>query len=91
VHGFAPVIVEKRCSSVTVLPQLAKINVNTAPKEVLSALFYTFPTSAIEQLVSAAPLYRSGAIGAKASNAGGRCEPAISFPRHQKQLFRGHH
>jgi general secretion pathway protein K len=51
VRGFTPEIVEKLRPWITALPQPTEINVNTAPKEVLSALFYTLPTAA-EQIIS---------------------------------------
>lgn len=55
VRGFTQEMVEKLRPWVTALPQSTEINVNTAPKEVLGALFYTLPTSAIETLVSDRP------------------------------------
>jgi general secretion pathway protein K len=55
VRGYTPEIVEKLRPWITALPQPTEINVNTAPKEVLSALFYTLPAPAIEQIVSQRP------------------------------------
>lgn len=55
VRGFTPEIVEKLRPWITALPQPTEINVNTAPKEVLAALFYTLPASATEQIVSQRP------------------------------------
>lgn len=55
VRGFTRDIVEKLRPLITVLPQPTEINVNTAKKEVLSALFYTLTASDIEQLMSKAP------------------------------------
>jgi general secretion pathway protein K len=55
VRGFTPEIVEKLRPWITALPQPTEINVNTAPKEVLGALFYPLPTPAIEQIVSQRP------------------------------------
>ncbi len=55
VRGFTPEIVEKLRPWITVLPKPTEINVNTAPKEVLSALFYTLSAPDIEQLMSKAP------------------------------------
>jgi general secretion pathway protein K len=55
VRGFTPEIVEKLRPWITALPQPTEININTAPKEVLGALFYTLPPPAIEQLVSQRP------------------------------------
>jgi general secretion pathway protein K len=58
VRGFTPEIVEKLRPWITALPQPTEINVNTASKEVLGALFYTQPASVIEQVVSQQP-YKS--------------------------------
>ena len=55
VRGFTPEIVDKLRPWIAALPQPTEINVNTAPKEVLSALFYTLPASAIEQLIAQRP------------------------------------
>jgi general secretion pathway protein K len=55
VRGFTPEIVEKLRPWITALPQPTEINVNTASKEVLGALFYTLPPPVIEQLVSQRP------------------------------------
>jgi general secretion pathway protein K len=55
VRGFTPEIVEKLRPWITALPQPTEINVNTAPKEVLGAVFYTLPAPAIEQIVSQRP------------------------------------
>jgi general secretion pathway protein K len=55
VRGFTPEIVEKLRPWITALLQPTEINVNTASKEVLGALFYTLPASAIEQIVSERP------------------------------------
>jgi len=55
VRGFTPEIVDKLRPWIAALPQPTETNVNTAPKEVLSALFYTLPASAIETLVSERP------------------------------------
>ncbi len=55
VRGFTPKIVEKLRPWITALPQNTTININTAPKEVLGALFYTLPPAAIEQLISQRP------------------------------------
>ena len=55
VRGYTPEIVEKLRPWITALPQPTEINVNTAPKEVLGALFYTLPAPAIEQIVSQRP------------------------------------
>ena len=55
VRGFTPEIVEKLRPWITALPQPTEINVNTASKEVLGALFYTLPAPAIEQIVSQRP------------------------------------
>ena len=55
VRGFTPEIVDKLRPWIAALPQPTETNVNTAPKEVLSALFYTLPASAIEQLIAQRP------------------------------------
>ena len=55
VRGFTPEIVEKLRPRITALPQPTEININTAPKEVLGALFYTLSPPAIEQLVAQRP------------------------------------
>jgi general secretion pathway protein K len=55
VRGFTPEIVDKLRPLITVLPKVTEINVNTAKKEVLSALFYTLTASDIEQLMSKVP------------------------------------
>ncbi len=55
VRGFTPEIVEKLRPWITALPQPTEINVNTAPKEVLGALFYTLSAADIEQIVSQRP------------------------------------
>ena len=55
VRGFTPEIVEKLRPWITALPQPTEINVNTASKEVLGALFYTLPAPAIEQIVAQRP------------------------------------
>jgi general secretion pathway protein K len=54
-RGFTRDIVEKLRPFITVLPQPTEINVNTANKEVLSALFYTLSAPDIEELMSKAP------------------------------------
>jgi general secretion pathway protein K len=55
VRGFTPEIVEKLRPWITALLQPTEININTASKEVLGALFYTLPAPAIEQIVSQRP------------------------------------
>ncbi len=55
VRGFTPEIVAKLRPYVTALPQPTGINVNTAPAQVLSALFYTLPSSTIDQLIAGRP------------------------------------
>ncbi|MBI3778763.1 MAG: type II secretion system minor pseudopilin GspK [Gammaproteobacteria bacterium] len=62
VRGFTPEIVEKLRPWITALPQPTEINVNTASKEVLGALFYTLPPPAIEQLVSQRPYTDPGKL-----------------------------
>ena len=66
VRGFTPEIVEKLRPWITALPQPTEINVNTAPKEVLGALFYTVNApAAIEQIVAQRPYKSTGDIQAK--------------------------
>ena len=55
VRGFTREMVEKLRPFVTALPQPTEINVNTAEKEVLAALFYTLSASAIETLMAERP------------------------------------
>jgi general secretion pathway protein K len=52
VKGFTMEIVDKLRPSLTALPKPTEININTAPKEVLSALFSNLSSSAIDQLVT---------------------------------------
>ncbi len=65
VRGFTPEIVEKLRPWIPALPQPTEINVNTASKEVLGALFYTQPASVIEQVVTQRPYKSTGDIQAK--------------------------
>lgn len=65
VRGFTPEIVDKLRPWLTVLPQPTEINVNTAPKEVLGALFYTLPTTVIDQLVAQRPYTDQAKLAAK--------------------------
>jgi len=66
VRGFTPEIVEKLRPWITALPQPTEINVNTASKEVLGALFYTLTApAAIEQIVAQRPYKSTGEIRAK--------------------------
>ena len=55
IRGITPEIFEKLQPWVTALPQPTEINVNTASKEVLSALFYTFPVAVIDQIIEKRP------------------------------------
>ncbi|MBI3570204.1 MAG: type II secretion system minor pseudopilin GspK [Gammaproteobacteria bacterium] len=55
VRGFTQDVVNKLRRWLTVLPQPTEINVNTAEKEVLSALFYTLPATSIDQLIAQRP------------------------------------
>lgn len=55
VRGFTQDVVNKLRRWITVLPQPTEINVNTAEKEVLSALFYTLPATSIDQLIAQRP------------------------------------
>lgn len=65
VRGFTPEIVDKLRPWITALPQPTEINVNTAPKEVLGALFYTLPASAIDQLVAQRPYTDQSKLASK--------------------------
>lgn len=55
IRGFTPEIVDKLRPWVVALPQPTAINVNTAPKEVLGALFHTLPTSVIDKFIEQRP------------------------------------
>ncbi|MHB8744456.1 MAG: type II secretion system minor pseudopilin GspK [Sulfuricaulis sp.] len=55
VRGFTPDIVEKLRPYITVLPVMTSININTAPKPVLSALFFTLSSAAIDQIIALRP------------------------------------
>ncbi len=90
VRGFTRDIVEKLRPLITVLPQPTEINVNTAKKEVLSALFYTLSASDIEQLMSKVPYKDQASLTTKASGAGGRKTTTAGLLWRQKQLFRGY-
>jgi len=57
VRGFTPDMVEKLRPFIVALPQATAINVNTAPAEVLGALF-SLPAPAVDQIVSGRP-YKS--------------------------------
>jgi general secretion pathway protein K len=65
IRGFTPEIVEKLLPWVTALPQPTEINVNTAPQEILAAVFYTLPASAIEQLLQQRPYKDQAKLNAK--------------------------
>jgi len=66
VRGFTPEIVEKLRPWITALPQPTEINVNTASKEVLGALFYALTApAAIEQIVAQRPYKSMEEIRAK--------------------------
>jgi general secretion pathway protein K len=65
VRGFTREMVDKLRGFVTALPQPTAINVNTADKQVLEALFYTLPTSAIESIVSDRPYTDQAKLAAK--------------------------
>jgi general secretion pathway protein K len=66
VRGFTPEIVEKLRPWITALRSGTEINVNTAPKEVLAALFYTLTDpAAIEQVVAQRPYKSMEEIRAK--------------------------
>ncbi len=61
VKGFTPEIVEKLRPWITALPTHTEININTASKEVLSALFYAVPSVA-DQILAQRPYTDTGAI-----------------------------
>ena len=65
IRGFTPEIVDKLLPWVTALPQPTEINVNTAPPEVLAAVFYTLPASAIDQLHQQRPYKDQEKLNAK--------------------------
>ena len=65
VRGFTREIVDKLRPLVTALPQPTEINVNTADKKVLSALFYTLPATAIDQLIAQRPYTDQAKLVAK--------------------------
>lgn len=80
VRGFTREMVEKLRPWVTVLPQPTEINVNTAPEEVLGALFYTLPASAIDALVSDRPYTDQAKLAAKLQQvAAGNALPQAFF------------
>ncbi len=64
VRGFTPEMVEKLRPFLTALPQATEINVNTAPPEVLGALF-SLPPSAVDQFVAGRPYTDTGQVGQK--------------------------
>ncbi|MCR4347278.1 MAG: type II secretion system minor pseudopilin GspK [Sulfuricaulis sp.] len=55
VRGFTKELVDKLRPWISALPQPTETNLNTAPKEVLSAVFYTLPISAIESFMAQRP------------------------------------
>lgn len=65
VRGFTRDTVNKLRLWVTALPQPTEINVNTADKEVLSALFHTLPATAIDQIITQRPYKEQAALAAK--------------------------
>lgn len=80
VRGFSREIVEKLRPWVTALPQPTEINVNTAPKEVLGALFYTLPASAIDTLISERPYTDQAKLAARLQElAAGKTVPQAFF------------
>jgi general secretion pathway protein K len=78
IRGFTPEIVEKLLPWVTALPQPTEINVNTAPQEVLAAVFYTLPAAAIEQLLEKRPYKDQEKLNAKIQElANGKTLPPV--------------
>ena len=61
VKGFTPEIVQKLRPWITTLPTHTEININTAPKEVLAALFQALP-SATDQILAQRPYKDTSAI-----------------------------
>lgn len=79
VRGFTVEIVDKLRPWVTAIPQGSEINVNTAPKEVLGALFYTLPASAIEQIVAQLPYKDQAELVKKIQGLATGTEPSKAF------------
>ena len=64
VRGFTPEIVEKVRPYITVLPVASTINLNTAPTEVLAAVF-NWPAPVVQQIVAQRPFKTTSDIAAK--------------------------
>lgn len=80
VRGFTPQIVDKLRPWITALPQPTETNLNTAPKEVLSAVLYTLPASAIEAFIAQRPYKDQAKMGAELNKlAAGGTLPAAFF------------
>lgn len=65
IRGFTPEIVDKLRPLITALPQPTTINVNTASKPVLAALFSGLPTNIIDQFIAQRPYTDSTKIATK--------------------------
>jgi len=87
VRGFTREMVDKLRPWVTALPQPTVINVNTASKEVLGAVFYTLPSSAIDSLVSDRPYKDQAKLGAKVLQLAGGNTPPQAFYGIQSSYF----
>jgi general secretion pathway protein K len=78
IRGFTPEIIEKLLPWVTALPQPTEINVNTAPQEILAAVFYTLPASAVEELYQQRPYKDQEKLTTKLQElAGGKTLPPV--------------
>jgi len=83
VKGFTMEMVDKLRPWITALPQPTEININTTPKEVLSAVFNTLPSSAIDQLAAEReknPFTDQAKLAQRLSElAGGKPLPPVSY------------
>jgi len=81
VRGFTPEIVEKLRPWITALPQPTEINVNTASKDVLGALFYTSLPPSLNRSCRSG-LTNPRKISAPKTRAGGRRQQNNRFIWH---------
>lgn len=78
VRGFTREMVDKLQPFVTALPSPTTVNVNTASREVLGAVFHTLPAAAIDSLISDRPYADQARLGAKILQlAAGNTPPAF--------------